>query len=68
VLISKASHGLEGTVKESSMNDLHRQLDVNFFGSDAITNAMRPYTGGGAAAVFPPWTPTTHQCTPHAGY
>jgi hypothetical protein len=45
VLISNASCGLESTVKESGMNDLHRQLDVNFVGSDAITKAVQPYMG-----------------------
>src|SRR4029077_5377202 len=44
-LISNASYGLESTLKESSMTDLHRQPDVNSFGSDAITEAAQPYMG-----------------------
>jgi len=65
VLISNASCGLEITVKESSMNDLHRLLDVNFFGRDVITKAVQRSRiwKGGAAGTFPRWTPTTHQRT-----
>lgn len=35
------SYGLESTVKEASMTDQHRKLDVNFFGSDATTKAVQ---------------------------
>ena len=39
------SYGLESTVKEASMTDQHRKLDVNFFGSDATTKAVQSYMG-----------------------
>ncbi|MEU1540429.1 oxidoreductase [Actinacidiphila glaucinigra] len=43
VLISNAGYGLEGTVEESSMDDLRRQFDVNVFGSVAVIKAVLPY-------------------------
>ncbi|GAB3959789.1 oxidoreductase [Actinoallomurus acanthiterrae] len=42
VLISNAGYGLEGTVEESSMDDLRRQFDVNVFGSVAVIKAVLP--------------------------
>ncbi|MFJ9916906.1 oxidoreductase [Actinacidiphila glaucinigra] len=43
VLISNAGYGLEGTVEESSMDDLRRQFDVNVFGSVAVIKAVLPH-------------------------
>ena len=42
VLISNAGYGLEGTVEESSMDDLRRQFDVNVFGTVAVVKAVLP--------------------------
>ncbi|WP_217561483.1 oxidoreductase [Streptomyces sp. GbtcB6] len=42
VLISNAGYGLEGTVEESSMEDLRRQFDVNVFGCVAVIKAVLP--------------------------
>jgi len=56
VLISDARCRLESTVKESSMNDLDRHLDVNFFTNDAITKAMWPYRDDSARADLPAFT------------
>ncbi|MFF7212645.1 oxidoreductase [Streptomyces sp. NPDC008238] len=43
VLISNAGYGLEGTVEESTMDDLRRQFDVNVFGSVAVIKAVLPH-------------------------
>ncbi|MDX2851404.1 oxidoreductase [Streptomyces sp. PA03-3a] len=43
VLISNAGYGLEGTVEESSMDDLRHQFDVNVFGSVAVIKAVLPH-------------------------
>lgn len=43
VLISNAGYGLEGTVEESSMDDLRRQFDVNVYGTVAIIKAVLPF-------------------------
>jgi NAD(P)-dependent dehydrogenase (short-subunit alcohol dehydrogenase family) len=42
VLISNAGYGLEGTVEESSMEDLRRQFDVNVYGTVAVIKAVLP--------------------------
>ena len=42
VLISNAGYGVEGTVEESSMDDLRRQFDVNVFGTVAVIKAVLP--------------------------
>jgi len=42
VLISNAGYGVEGTVEESSMDDLRRQFDVNVFGTVAAIKAVLP--------------------------
>jgi NAD(P)-dependent dehydrogenase (short-subunit alcohol dehydrogenase family) len=42
VLISNAGYGVEGTVEESSMDDLRRQFDVNLFGTVAVIKAVLP--------------------------
>ncbi|MFJ1747304.1 oxidoreductase [Streptomyces sp. NPDC088116] len=43
VLISNAGYGVEGTVEESSMDDLRRQFDVNVYGTVAVIKAVLPY-------------------------
>jgi len=43
VLVSNAGYGVEGTVEESSMDDLHRQFDVNVFGTVAVVKAVLPH-------------------------
>ncbi|GAA1084872.1 MULTISPECIES: oxidoreductase [Streptomyces violaceusniger group] len=43
VLISNAGYGVEGTVEESSMDDLRRQFDVNVYGTVAAIQAVLPY-------------------------
>jgi NAD(P)-dependent dehydrogenase (short-subunit alcohol dehydrogenase family) len=43
VLISNAGYGLEGTVEESSMDDLRRQFDVNVYGTVASIKALLPF-------------------------
>jgi NAD(P)-dependent dehydrogenase (short-subunit alcohol dehydrogenase family) len=42
VLISNAGYGVEGTVEESSMEELRRQFDVNVFGTVAAIKAVLP--------------------------
>jgi NAD(P)-dependent dehydrogenase (short-subunit alcohol dehydrogenase family) len=42
VLIANAGYGVEGTVEESSMEELRRQFDVNVFGSVAVIKAVLP--------------------------
>ena len=42
VLITNAGYGLEGTVEETSMNDLRRQFDVNVYGTIAAVKAVLP--------------------------
>ncbi|MET9879125.1 oxidoreductase [Actinacidiphila glaucinigra] len=42
VLVSNAGYGLEGTVEESSMEDLRRQFDVNVYGTVAVVKAVLP--------------------------
>jgi NAD(P)-dependent dehydrogenase (short-subunit alcohol dehydrogenase family) len=43
VLVSNAGYGIEGTVEESSMDDLRRQFDVNVFGTIALVKAVLPF-------------------------
>ncbi|MGW1168448.1 oxidoreductase [Streptomyces sp. NPDC002550] len=43
VLISNAGYGVEGTVEESSMDDLRRQFDVNVHGTVAVIKAVLPF-------------------------
>ncbi|MEV7234119.1 oxidoreductase [Streptomyces sp. NPDC051020] len=43
VLISNAGYGVEGTVEESSMDDLRDQLDVNVYGTVAVVKAVLPH-------------------------
>jgi NAD(P)-dependent dehydrogenase (short-subunit alcohol dehydrogenase family) len=42
VLIANAGYGHEGTFEESTMADLHRQFDVNVFGTVAVMKAVLP--------------------------
>ncbi|MFE7749641.1 oxidoreductase [Streptomyces sp. NPDC057428] len=42
VLVSNAGYGVEGTVEESSLNDLRSQFDVNVFGTVAVVKAVLP--------------------------
>jgi NAD(P)-dependent dehydrogenase (short-subunit alcohol dehydrogenase family) len=42
VLVNNAGYGHEGLVEESSMEDLRRQFDVNFFGAVAVIKAVLP--------------------------
>ena len=42
VLIANAGYGHEGTFEESTMEDLHRQFDVNVFGTVAVMKAVLP--------------------------
>ncbi len=41
-LVNNAGYGHEGLVEESSMEDLRRQFDVNFFGAVAVIKAVLP--------------------------
>lgn len=42
VLVNNAGYGHEGLVEESSMEELRRQFDVNFFGAVAVIKAVLP--------------------------
>lgn len=42
-LINNAGYGHEGTLEESSLQDLRRQFDVNVFGVVAVTKAVLPH-------------------------
>ena len=42
VLINNAGYGHHGSVEETSMADIRRQLDVNFFGAVAMMKAVLP--------------------------
>lgn len=42
VLVANAGYGHEGTFEESTMADLHRQFDVNVFGTVAVMKAVLP--------------------------
>ncbi len=43
VLINSAGYGHEGTLEESSMEELRRQFEVNVFGAVAIMKAVLPF-------------------------
>lgn len=43
VLVNNAGYGHEGTVEESSLDDLRRQFEVNFFGAVAMIKAVLPF-------------------------
>src|SRR5271169_6269235 len=43
VLVNNAGYGHEGTVEESSLDDLRRQFEVNVFGAVAMIQAVLPY-------------------------
>ena len=43
VLISNAGMGISGAVECTSAEDMHRQMEVNFFGAVNITQAVLPY-------------------------
>jgi NAD(P)-dependent dehydrogenase (short-subunit alcohol dehydrogenase family) len=43
VLVNNAGYGHEGTVEESSMEDLRRQFEVNVFGPVAVIKAVLPF-------------------------
>jgi NAD(P)-dependent dehydrogenase (short-subunit alcohol dehydrogenase family) len=42
-LINNAGYGHEGTLEESSMDELRQQFEVNVFGAVAMTKAVLPY-------------------------
>lgn len=42
VLVNNAGYGHEGTLEESTMDDLRRQFDVNVFGAIGVTKAVLP--------------------------
>jgi NAD(P)-dependent dehydrogenase (short-subunit alcohol dehydrogenase family) len=43
VLVNNAGYGHEGTVEESSLAELRRQMEVNFFGAVAMIQAVLPF-------------------------
>ncbi len=43
VVVANAGYGLEGTLEESSMEQMRRQFDVNVFGAVATIKAVLPY-------------------------
>ena len=43
VLINNAGHGQEGTLEELSMDELRRQMEVNFFGAAEMTKLVLPH-------------------------
>ncbi|HEY4368880.1 MAG TPA: oxidoreductase [Steroidobacteraceae bacterium] len=43
VLVNNAGYGHEGTVEESSLDDLRRQFEVNVFGAVAVIQTVLPY-------------------------
>ena len=43
VLISNAGMGISGAVEFTTAEDMHRQMEVNFFGAVNITQAVLPY-------------------------
>jgi NAD(P)-dependent dehydrogenase (short-subunit alcohol dehydrogenase family) len=43
VLVANAGYGHEGTVEESTMDELRRQFDVNVFGAVAAIKAVLPH-------------------------
>jgi NAD(P)-dependent dehydrogenase (short-subunit alcohol dehydrogenase family) len=43
ILINNAGYGHEGVFEESTLDELRRQLDVNFFGAAAVIQAVLPH-------------------------
>jgi short-subunit dehydrogenase len=43
VLVNNAGYGHEGTVEESSLDELRQQFEVNVFGAVAVTKAVLPF-------------------------
>ena len=43
VLISNAGMGISGAIEFTTSEDMHRQMEVNFFGAVNITQAVLPY-------------------------
>ena len=43
VLVNNAGYGHEGSIEESTLDDLLRQLDVNLFGAVAVLQAVLPH-------------------------
>jgi NAD(P)-dependent dehydrogenase (short-subunit alcohol dehydrogenase family) len=43
VLVNNAGYGHEGTIEESTMEELRRQFDVNVFGAVAMMQAVLPH-------------------------
>ncbi|MDI9223997.1 oxidoreductase [Pantoea sp. EA-12] len=43
VLVNNAGYGHEGVMEESSLEEMHRQFDVNVFGAVAMIKAVLPY-------------------------
>jgi NAD(P)-dependent dehydrogenase (short-subunit alcohol dehydrogenase family) len=43
VLVNNAGYGHEGTVEESSLEELRQQMEVNFFGAVALIQAVLPF-------------------------
>ena len=43
VLVNNAGYGHEGTVEESPLDELRKQLEVNFFGAVALIKAVLPH-------------------------
>ncbi|MDM0009159.1 oxidoreductase [Variovorax sp. J22G73] len=43
VLVNNAGYGHEGTVEESSLDDLRQQFEVNVFGAVAMAKAVLPF-------------------------
>jgi NAD(P)-dependent dehydrogenase (short-subunit alcohol dehydrogenase family) len=43
IVVCNAGYGGEGTVEETSMDELRRQFDVNVFGTVAVIKAVLPY-------------------------
>ncbi len=43
VLVNNAGYGHEGTIEESSLDDMRRQFEVNVFGAAAMTKAVLPF-------------------------
>src|SRR5258708_30269136 len=43
VLVNSAGYGHEGTLEESSLEEMRRQFDVNVFGAVAMIKAVLPF-------------------------
>ncbi len=46
VLVNNAGYGHEGSIEESSLDDLRRQFEVNVFGAVAVIQAVLPFMRG----------------------